>query len=73
MKLLQSVFQFTFGCHHNQLSRVFTIKRRTYRVCFECGQEFEYSWALMHSLRPNVADNAYRAPIGATQVEAPFI
>jgi hypothetical protein len=33
--------QFAFGCHHRHLSRVFTIKQRTCRVCLDCGQEFE--------------------------------
>jgi hypothetical protein len=46
MKPLLWAFQFAFGCHH-QLSGVFTIQKRTYRVCLECGQEVEYSWALM--------------------------
>jgi hypothetical protein len=50
MNPLRSVFQFAFGCHHRQRSAVFTIKKRTYQVCLKCGQEFEYSWALMHSL-----------------------
>lgn len=35
------IFEFAFGCHHRHLSRVFTIKHRTYRVCFDCGKEFE--------------------------------
>ena len=48
MKPLRMVFQFALGCHHSQMSRVFTIKERTYKVCLECGEEFEYSWALMH-------------------------
>jgi len=26
------------------LSRVFTIEKRTYQVCFECGQKFDYFW-----------------------------
>ena len=34
---------FLFGCHHWNLSRVFTIRRRTYRVCCDCGAEFDYS------------------------------
>jgi hypothetical protein len=34
---------FLFGCHHSNLSRVFTIRRRTYRVCCDCGTEFDYS------------------------------
>jgi len=53
MKRLLWVFQFAFGCHH-QLSGVFTIQKRTYRVCLECGEEVEYSWALMHSLPSSV-------------------
>jgi hypothetical protein len=58
MKRLLRIFQFAFGCHHSQLSRVFTLKKRTYQVCVECGRQFEYSWALMHSLQSSVADNA---------------
>lgn len=38
---LPAVFQFIFGCRHRHLSRVFTIKNRTYRVCFDCGREFD--------------------------------
>jgi len=53
MKPLLWVFQFAFGCHH-QLNGVFTIQKRTYRVCLECGEEVEYSWALMHSLPSSV-------------------
>jgi hypothetical protein len=64
MKPLLWVFQFTFGCRHQQLSRVFTIRRRTYQVCVECGREFEYSWEWMHSMRSGVTDNAY-APLNS--------
>jgi len=55
------MFESLFGCHHRNLSRVFTIRRRTYQVCVECGREFEYSWARMHSIRSSVAGNAYEA------------
>ncbi len=41
MKLFLGVFQFIFGCRHRHLSRVFTIKHRTYKVCFDCGREFD--------------------------------
>ena len=41
MKPLSSVLQFIFGCRHRHLSRVFTIKLRTYRVCFDCAREFD--------------------------------
>ena len=38
-----TLLDFLFGCHHSNLSRVFTIRKRTYRVCCECGAEFDYS------------------------------
>jgi len=41
------------------MGRVFTIKKRTYQVCFECGQEFEYSWALMHTQPSKVQDGVH--------------
>jgi hypothetical protein len=46
MKLLLAVFQFAFGCRPRHLSRVFTIKHHTYRVCFDCGREFDLPDAL---------------------------
>ena len=57
MKLSRRMFQLAFGCHHRQLSRVFTIERRTYQVCLNCGQQVEYSWALMRSMHPNALDD----------------
>lgn len=38
-----AILHFVFGCHHQNLSRVFTIHGRTYRVCCDCGAEFKYS------------------------------
>lgn len=43
MQTLVETLDFIFGCHHLQLSRVFTISGRTYRVCCGCGAKFEYS------------------------------
>jgi hypothetical protein len=40
MNPLHWMFQFAFGCHHRHLSRVFTIKKWTYKVCLDCGHEF---------------------------------
>ena len=54
MKTLMEVFQSIFGCRHRHLSRVFTIKHRTYRVCFDCGGEFELP-AAQAPVRPNVS------------------
>ena len=58
MKPLLWILHSAFGCHHRQISRVFTIKKRTYRVCFQCGQEFEYSWASMHPVRLSAPVNS---------------
>ncbi len=41
MNPLHWMIQFAFGCHHRHLSRVFTIKKRTYKVCLDCGHEFD--------------------------------
>ena len=59
MKLLDRTFDFVLGCHHNQLSQVFTIKKRTYKVCFECGQELDYSWARMKLLPSNLESEIF--------------
>jgi hypothetical protein len=41
MKPLLWILQFVVGCRHRHQSRVFTIKNRTYRVCVDCGREFD--------------------------------
>ena len=57
MKPLLWILHSAFGCNHRQISRVFSIKERTYRVCVQCGQEFEYSWASMQSVQSSAASN----------------
>ncbi len=55
--MLLGFFRFIFDCRHRHQSRVFTIKHRTYRVCFDCGREFELPDA--HSpVRSEVSPNA---------------
>jgi hypothetical protein len=57
MTALSWVTQLFFGCHHRELSRVFTINKRTYQVRFNCGLEIDYSLARMVSLAPSaIAD-----------------
>jgi len=68
MKPLLDIFQFSFGCRHRQRSAVFTIKKRTYQVCLKCGQEFGYSWTLMHTTRSSIADSA-PAPLPPNHIE----
>jgi hypothetical protein len=57
MKPLLSFLHSAFGCLHRQMSRVFTIKKRTHRVCFQCWAEFEYSWASINPVRSIAAVN----------------
>ena len=57
MNTLLRILHFPFACHHSQLSRVFTIRKRTYQVCLTCGEEFEYSWARMQPGAPIATDN----------------
>ena len=35
--LLSAIFEWIFGCHQRELSRVFTIDHKTYQVCLDCG------------------------------------
>jgi hypothetical protein len=72
MKPLLWILQSAFGCHHRQMSRVFTIKKRTYQVCFECGRECEYSLASMHRVRSGLAVNR-DAPRGTVEQADPTI
>jgi hypothetical protein len=53
VKTLRRFLSYVFTCRHSQLSRVFTIQSRTYKVCLKCGSELIYSWELM---RPVKAD-----------------
>ena len=55
MNPLRWMFQFTFCCHHGHFSRVFTIKKRTYKVCLDCGGEFALPDPYATSL-PSVSD-----------------
>ncbi len=43
MEILTAALDFLFGCHHGNLSRVFTLERHSYRVCCDCGKRFDYS------------------------------
>lgn len=64
---------FVFGCHHS-LSRVFTIRGRTYQVCCDCGAEFDYSWEHMSTgariarshglLRPSIVGRSRLQSVG---------
>lgn len=39
-----------FGCHHERLTRPFTIQKQSYMMCLECGQKVFYSMEEMRRL-----------------------
>ena len=47
MESLLASLDILFGCHHGHLSRVFSIRGRSYQVCCDCGAEFKYSLSKM--------------------------
>jgi len=40
---LANALDLAFGCHHRRLSRVFTVRGHSYKVCCDCGETFRYS------------------------------
>ncbi|HEY4903706.1 MAG TPA: hypothetical protein VIH89_09565 [Candidatus Sulfotelmatobacter sp.] len=73
MKLSRKMFQFAFGCHHRELSRVFTLERQTYQVCLRCGQQVQYSWDLMQSTPTTISDCQDNRSNNSTNTEAALI
>lgn len=70
--ILQVIFHYLVECHHSDLSRVFTIKHRTYQVCLGCGRELDYSLSLMHivpSQTPRDAHDCANARRAARSVQ----
>jgi hypothetical protein len=68
---MKALFGWLFGCHHHKVSRVFTIQRRTYQVCFDCGAELDYLWDRMHRTQLSelhIADT--EAPIDVTHQDS---
>ncbi len=47
LHFLQEIF---LGCRHDHLTRPFTIKQQTYKVCLDCGRHVYYSAVTMQPL-----------------------
>ena len=62
MANITTAIDFLFGCHHSNLSRVFTIAKRSYRVCCNCGAEFRYSLETMKIQRRECSHSTARLP-----------
>jgi hypothetical protein len=60
-QIFNHLYDLAFGCTHCNLSRVFSIRRRTYQVCYDCGREFNYSLATM-GIVEGAGDQSREAP-----------
>ncbi len=58
MPYVTTALEFVFGCHHANLGRVFTVGKRSYRVCCDCGAEFGYSLDTMRIVRRESSHSA---------------
>lgn len=54
MNWLRSIYAFfyeiVFGCSHGNLTRPFTLRSHSYKVCLDCGKQFPYSLEKMRLL-----------------------
>ena len=67
MDWMTKTMDFLFGCHHRNLSRVFTIRGESYKVCWDCGAKFSYSLAKMS------VQNGTHAPQAPALQDAPLL
>jgi len=51
LKLVFRIIELTLGCWHRHTSRPFTIAKRTYEVCLDCGKHLSYSLGTMSLVR----------------------
>lgn len=72
MSVLRWLLHVLFRCRHRHLTRVFTIRNRTYQVCTECGSEVDYSWELMRSVQPTPDRNEYAPLNGVSREQVPL-
>ncbi|HVO62555.1 MAG TPA: hypothetical protein VMT53_16595 [Terriglobales bacterium] len=60
MNSLVVALDFLFGCHHQNLSRVFTLEGQSYKVCCDCGARFRYSLTKMSVERRLLMDDTMK-------------
>ena len=49
--ILKIALDAAFGCRHPHMSRPFTLRRKTYEVCLDCGREIPYSLVTMSQMK----------------------
>lgn len=64
--ILTTALDALFGCRHSLVTRPFTLQRKTYEVCLDCGREIPYSLATMSPMK----DGGFSGNISAEAAEA---
>jgi hypothetical protein len=49
--ILHAAIDAVFGCRHSHVTRPFTLRRKTYEVCLDCGREIPYSLVTMSQIK----------------------
>ncbi len=49
--ILENAIDILIGCRHSHVTRPFTLRRKTYEVCLDCGHEIPYSLATMSQVK----------------------
>ncbi len=58
-----------FGCHHERLTRPFTIQKQSYMMCLECGQKVFYSMEEMRPLSRREVRRMHAVSAGVIQMK----
>jgi len=62
---IRFILEFLFGCRHGTMSRVFTIRGRSYQVCCDCGFTREYSLETMSATHKSTCHDRPAELVGA--------
>lgn len=66
--VLAKIVNFFFGCHHERLTRMFTLEQETYKVCLDCGSHIYYSLETLRPLSPRELRRMRAARAGEVRV-----
>ncbi len=66
--VLAKIINFLFGCHHERLTRMFTLEQETYKVCLDCGSHIYHSLETLQPLSAREVRRMRAARAGEVRV-----
>jgi hypothetical protein len=72
--MVGNLFKAFFGCSHKRTTFPLTTagnRKRTYVVCLECGQEFNYDWTAMHMFQNSGNDTEAASALSIVDSPSP--